>query len=537
MNSGLFLTIFFFCYPLVKPPSVTGLRTMRIKKPAIAVRLALVMAVATGLACAAQAPSTPPAPVTGPNQLPYAQLRMGIESYEAGEYRAAADGFDRLLALLTPVDSQLAFIGLYYGIRSRLALGLDESADSLHDALLSRVPESQRPELLIALGRIEPGPEHVAVKEPDAVCRKIAVILPLSGRFADFGQAILEGVQLAVDGFNRGRQEAEHVVFEALDDQSDPMVAASLGRRAASDNTVAALIGSFQDDASLSLGLVASSASIPLLCPTAESYSLAELGPMVHAINIQNPEEMHELASFAVRDLGLQMFAILAPETEKGGLLTENFRRAVNRAGGVVVSVGEYSESSGNYEEQMTILQRYLPDAIYIPAETNDITQIASQIHYYGLGQARILGTENWRSARVMRMGGDYVDGALFASSFHEESESLRWAEFKGLYESTFRRPVNRYSALGFDAASLILAAAGSFPVSRGYLATSLNGIRDFSGAYSQYSIREDGVVRRRTYILQLDSGEVIPAEAGNVGQEPVQDPFENPSENHGTAP
>ena len=50
-------------------------------------------------------------------------------------------------------------------------------------------------------------------------------------------------------------------------------------------------------------------------------------------------------------------------------------------------------------------------------------------------------------------MGGDYVDGGLFSSPFYADSDRIRWGQFKSLYEGTHRRPVNRFSAYGYDAA------------------------------------------------------------------------------------
>jgi len=453
----------------------------------------------------------------------YAEVLAAAGDYAAGRYDQCALRCDRFLAALAPADSQFAFLGLYYGLRSRLALGQSAAADSLFNVIKTRVPENQSTELLAVLGRLQAAavPAQLAVNAPGH-CNRIGVVLPLSGRYADFGQAIREGIQIAVDRYNTTHGETSRVEVVYRDDQSDPLIAATLGRELAKDSSVAGLIGSYQDDATLSLAMAASSSSLPVVCPTAESPQLAGLGPLVHAINRTDPAELRRLADFTIHKLGLQIFAVLAPDNEKGALLAASFRSAVRHNGGAVVADLRYSGEDNNFDSQMTLLQRYLPDAIYIPAELNDITQIASQVHYYGLGQARILGSETWRSERVLRMGGEYVEGVLFASSFYEGSRELLWNSFKADYERICQRPVNKYSALGFDAAGMLLYAAGNFPVSRKGLAEGLGKVSALDGAYGQYTVEPDGRVGRRTFILQISQGEVIPAQVPQVQESPA---------------
>jgi branched-chain amino acid transport system substrate-binding protein len=448
-----------------------------------------------------------------PAQAAFIDLENGLRSYSSGDLAAAAAFFDRVLAASQPADSQLAFIGLYYGIRCRLGSGRTAEADSLFESLKLRVPAGQLPELELVLGRsAQPAETATAGFQPEADCNKLGVILPLSGKYVDFGQAIAEGIKLAVEQYNRTAGEEGRVFLEVLDDQSNPIQAATLGRRCAMDSSTAALIGSYENEPSLSLGLVAANNGIPLVCPFADDPGLDHLGPLVHVINRTDPTETDRLAGFAVRGLGLQTIAILAPEDEKGKLLADNFGRAVRKNGGVVLSDQRYAALTSTFENQMDLLRRYLPDAIYLPANFNEITQLTSQVHYFGLGAARLLGTELWDNERVIRMGGEYVEGAVFASPFYNEGEGLQWKAFKELYESTYRRPVNRYSALGYDSARLILDAAGKMPIGRKALAEKLNRVQDCRGAHGIYSVEPNGLVTRKVFILEISGGSVGPA-------------------------
>ncbi len=485
--------------------SMRGLRGLAVILPALLL-----------VCCAGQSRRVEMRPVPG-DRGAFEQLRAGIRSYEGGRFSAAGAAFDSLLALAAPGDSQLVFLGVYYGIRARLALQRDSSAAVLLERYRERVPGEQRPELVLVLrGEYPLGGGPVAEKTR-AVARKLGVVLPLSGKYAEFGNALLEGVQLAVNEYNRGRAPGGQVLLESMDDRSDPARAGALGRRLAADTTVAAVIGSFEEETTMSLALAAAASQLPLLCPSAEAPGLDNLGPMVHVLNRADPELAASLARFAVRELDCQMIAVLAPNDERANSLARSFTEGVRQAGGSLVLDLRYPPETSTFNTEMNLMRRVLPDAIYLPARSHELTQLASQVHFYGLGRSQLLGTEQWAAERVIRIGGQYVEGAVFSSPFYEQGAGLRWEEFNDLYVRAYRRPVNRFSGLGYDAAQLALSAGGGFPVDRRALGEKLNRIADFHGAMAIYSIGPDGKVWRKPFILQLSGGSIQPA-AGRRG-------------------
>jgi len=442
----------------------------------------------------------------------YRSLRQGLKSFADGDFSGSRAAFDRLLEAAEPGDSQLVFLGVYYGVRSRMMAGEKLSADSVYDRWRLSLPRSQLTEIELVLGRFSPKPEEPELSRVEPTARTLGVVLPLSGKFAEFGTAILEGIKLAVQKYNEGVPEEHHAELKVVDDASDQIKAANLGRELASDSSIVALIGSYGNETSMAISLVASAQGIPLVCPTASAPGLDHLGPMVHMINRTDPGMAEKLAEFAVEKLGFQTFAVLAPEDDYGNLLADTFSRAIVSRGAVVVSSLRYSGEVKNFENQMNLLRRYLPDAIYLPAHLNEITQVAAQVYYYGLDQVSILGTELWNNERVIRMGGEYVDGAVFVAPFYAESPSLHWNEFKDIYESAYRRPVNRFSALGFDSADLLLSSAAKLPTSRSRLAEKLNSVKEHPGVMGLYAVEPGGQVKRDAFVLEISGGKIIPA-------------------------
>ena len=92
--------------------------------------------------------------------------------------------------------------------------------------------------------------------------------------------------------------------------------------------------------------------------------------------------------------LGLHTFAVMAEQDERGELLAGGFIEQVRSSGGTVVANLRYSPDANNFENQMAYIQRYLPDGIYLTAKSDMITQLASQVHYYGMGGVQLIGGE-----------------------------------------------------------------------------------------------------------------------------------------------
>ncbi|MFC1544972.1 ABC transporter substrate-binding protein [Gemmatimonadota bacterium] len=455
-------------------------------------------------------------------------LLRAVDAYSAADYSRVISLTDSLLSITATADSQLTYLGGYYGIMSRLALGVATDSIGRYLSELSHlVPEKQRKELDFLVR----GTAVAFSEQPQsgpAIAYKIGVVLPLSGQFYEFGEAILEGVKLAVEEYNLSAAAGTKVRLDVRDDAGEPLRAVALGRALAADSTVAALIGSHGNEATLSLALVSASESIPLVCPTADAPGLDAIGNTIHVLNRTDPRLSATVAQASMETLKLHTFAVLAEQDERGDLLAEGFIDQVRAAGGTVVADLRYSTESSNFEDPMAFIQRYLPDAIYMTAKSDLITQLASQVHYYGMGEVQLIGGEYWDSERVIRMGGDYVDGGLFSSPFYKDSERLRWRQFKEHYEQSHRRPVNRFSAYGYDAAGIILASLENLPVSRGSLAVRMRSGREFDGATGIYTIDGEGRVERHYFVLRIVSGDIVPArmEASLEGAgEPLPEP------------
>ena len=195
------------------------------------------MVLATLLAIIACGPATRQSASPAATQLPTPAHRLllkVVDAFSAGNNELALALSDSLLKVVPPSANQLNFLAAYYGIKSRQALGQPtESVEEVLGRVGASVSDKQRGELkYLVHGPAESAPQ--AQSGGPLVAYKIGVILPLSGQYYEFGEAVLEGVKLAVAEYNKNTSGMK-VELDVRDDAGEPVRAASLGRALASD--------------------------------------------------------------------------------------------------------------------------------------------------------------------------------------------------------------------------------------------------------------------------------------------------------------
>ncbi len=388
----------------------------------------------------------------------------------------------------------------------------------------------------------------------------LGVVLPLTGPFAGFGEQALRGVLLAAGVFPGAEGAARPAVRIAVRDSgSDPERAVAAVRELAADPEVIAIVGPLVSATCEAAAREAESLSVPLLALTARE-DVANQRRWVFRLRTRPAEEAELVVERAVA-LGAERFAILYPDDPYGVGLRGLFWDAVEARGGRVVAVASFDPKATDFgapirrlvgytlldaEEKALLASRdamlerarRLPteaarelrikarslttkdgrpippivdfDALFIPASHEDVVLIAPQLAYHEVTGARLLGSEGWYDPRLVRLGGDPLEGALFAAHFYPESPVPYVRAFRQRYESTFGGVPDAFAAQGYDAASLVLAQLAHGSDDREGVRDGLRKIASFPGVSGVISIGADGNARKRPFLLGIEHGKVV---------------------------
>jgi ABC-type branched-subunit amino acid transport system substrate-binding protein len=388
----------------------------------------------------------------------------------------------------------------------------------------------------------------------------LGVVLPLSGPFAGFGEQALHGVLLAAGIFPDG--DAPHrpaMRIAVRDSASDPERAAAAVRELAADPAVVAIVGPLVSATCEAAAREAESRSVPLIALTSRE-DVTNGRSWVFRVRTRPVEEAELVADRAIA-LGAKRFAILYPDDPYGVGLRGLFWDAVEARGGSVVAVASFPAKATDFgaaikqlvgytlldaEEKSLLATRdgmierakKLPpdqarelrakakslttrdgrpippivdfDALFIPASHENVVLIAAQLAYHEVTGARLLGTEGWYDPKLVRLGGQPLEGALFASHYYPESSVPYVHAFREHFEAAFGGVPDAFAAQAYDAASLAIAQLAHGSDDRAGVRDGLRKTVSFPGISGVITIGADGNARKRPYLLGVEHGRIV---------------------------
>jgi branched-chain amino acid transport system substrate-binding protein len=349
----------------------------------------------------------------------------------------------------------------------------------------------------------KPGPSGPSAGGPV----KVALLVPLSGANADLGKAMLEAAQLAL--FNT---DSERLTLVPRDTAGTADGAASAAKSAIADGAQL-LLGPLLAAEVEAVKPIARDAKINVI---AFSTATQLAGGNVFLMGFQPRQEVMREVAFA-RDKGLSRFAVLAPNSQYGHLMTDALRDAATAGGGSVVKV-EYLDARA--ADPSAAVKRLLGagaaaspaagassdppppanvafDALLLPVGGAQLKQIARQLKDAGIDPARVrlLGSGLWDDPSIASESA--LDGGWFAASPPEPRQ-----EFESRFEKTYGHPAPRLASLAFDAAALaaVLGKSGE-PFSH----EAILNPGGFTGVDGLFRFTQQGVVQRGLAVIEIE--------------------------------
>jgi branched-chain amino acid transport system substrate-binding protein len=401
---------------------------------------------------------------------------------------------------------------LFFGVFLCLSCGAVRRTGGEGDSL----PEKARPQI----GRDE-SRTRTASREKEGLASKesrrlsVGFVLPLTGELASFGQAVLEGSLVAREEFESERGLA--IEFEVVDNSEDfatgSIESADIAKRLAGKG-VSAVVGPLTTPCVVAAALVLAGDSVLVLSPTSSAYELPDVSFNVFSLGTLCPSLSKKIASFAVAELDIARCAILYPADAYGEFMSRAFIDEIERLGASVTIAVPFATSQTTFEREVRMIALYDPEALFLPARSEDIVQIAPQIPFYGTGDILLLGADGWNYEEVAREGGSYVEGVYFCDSFSAGSPRLLYERFSERYIHTFRKEPTKISAWGYDALTMIVDAwtrAGS--ARPGPLLAAFVTSGEFSGATGIYR-QSGGRLEREGFLFTISGGEIVSLES-----------------------
>lgn len=313
---------------------------------------------------------------------------------------------------------------------------------------------------------------------------RVALLLPLTGRHAKVGQALLNAAQLAL--FDTPEQRFALLV---RDTGGTPQGA------------VAAANDALADGASLILGPLFAT-EVQAMAWEAQSRGVAVVsfsndrevaGGGVFVMGLNPRLQVERVVAYASQQ-GLQRFAVLAPASAYGDAVMRAMQQAVARNGAQLTRALTYDPSIGDASAEVRSLAEYDRrrqaliaerqrlagrddaesrralrqlegldtlgppnyDAVMLPSGGQSLLALAPLLPYYDIDpdEVRYLGTALWDDPALA------AEPALIGGWFAAPPPQL-WQSFRERYEQTYGDSPPRIASLAYDATALAAVLAG----------------------------------------------------------------------------
>jgi len=332
----------------------------------------------------------------------------------------------------------------------------------------------------------------------------IGFYAPMSGSTAYFGITVRQGVELALQGLKVNGKELK---LATVDDRGNPEEAQSAVTRLIMKDHVVAILGEASSSGSLAGGPICQQHGIPMLTPTATNPKVTEIGDYIFRICWIDPFQGELMAKFAINSLHARKMAILYDVGSDYSVgLVEVFTSTVEKLGGHIVEKKSFNAGDTDFSAQLTAIQSVNPDAVFLPVFYTEAGLILRQARSLQM-KSDFLGSDGWDSPKLIEIGGEALNGSYFCTHFFSGDPAPLVQKFVAAYRSKFHQLPSMGSALGYDAARLLVQSLEG-GIDPKQIRDRLAATKNFPGVTGEITMNPQRNAVKPAVVLQIKDGQ-----------------------------
>ncbi|HST03347.1 MAG TPA: branched-chain amino acid ABC transporter substrate-binding protein [Chloroflexia bacterium] len=344
---------------------------------------------------------------------------------------------------------------------------------------------------------------------------KIAVDLPTSGADASDGVPTRNGVELAIDQANakggvtiggKTYKLAMYALDDAVNGTHNPDQGVKNVQQFIADPAVMAQVGPFNSNVARAEMPILNVAGLVNISPsnTAEGLTKPEYGEtgtyrptgnvtyfrVCTTDDIQGPTA----ADYMYDTLKAKKIYILDDTETYGKGLADNVEKEFTKKGGTVVGHEGVPKGTQDYSTILTKIQSLSPDAVFYGGTTSNGLALARK-QMIDLGfDVPFMGGDGIKEAEFVKVAGDAGKNSYATVAAVNAATLPEAADFLTAYKAKYGEDVGAYSANGYEAANIIIAALGkATSVDRPSVLKAVAATKDFKGVLGTTSFDANG--------------------------------------------
>ncbi len=338
---------------------------------------------------------------------------------------------------------------------------------------------------------------------------KVGVMLHLGGDFAAWGQAYLEGIEIARAKANaEGGVGGKQISLIVEDIRFDSRVTATASKKLLEvDKVPVALISTFTEV--MVAGPMFERAKVPLLVIGDSGEEIDRLGSYVFSTGTDSSGYSLAASHYFREKFKIHKVAIIATNNPWSQANADAFNRDFIAGGGKILLRQDLNPQEADFRTVLQQVKRSGVDAVFAPITSNAIPffQQAQQLNVSLpiLAAGGVLDTDIIEAA-PHAVEGRYVTNSFLDKEKKEAGELLRLYDAKYHHEPRYPSVVGR----GYDGfMTLLQALRGAAAPSPKEIAEAMYKV-DFEGAGFHVQITPQGGARLPAHVLQVNQGKLV---------------------------
>lgn len=340
----------------------------------------------------------------------------------------------------------------------------------------------------------------------EPVKAKIGVISIITGQGAAYGEAITNGIKLALEEVNAKGEVLVDLKIEDSSGKQEQALAAA--QKLINSEQVVAIIGPTLSNEMKVAGPEANASGVPIMGTSTTAKGITQIGKYVFRNSLPESQAIPASIGKAVKKYNLRKVALLYGNDDvftKSGF--DTMKEVSEKLKLNIVTVQEFQKGQADYKAQLTTIASLKPDAVFCSALYNEGGVILAQARKMGL-KVPFVGGNGFNSPKVIEIAKDAAEGLVVATPWYPERNDPKVKAFVAKYEKTYGKKPDQFAAQAYDAFYIMtnaLKTAGK--ADRDLLRESMAATKNFQGVLGNFSFDAERDVVMEPIVLVIKGG------------------------------
>jgi branched-chain amino acid transport system substrate-binding protein len=288
---------------------------------------------------------------------------------------------------------------------------------------------------------------------------KVAILAPLSGSVATFGESTRNGAMIAIEEWNAkggllGRQI--EAVVEDSQCSADPAVNAA--NKVIDQDGVKFIIGEVCSSASIPVSLIAEEKGVLQISPTSTNDKLTlnadgTTKQYIFRACYNDSFQGVVTGNFALANLGAKTAFVLSDQGNDYTIgLADSFKQAFTAGGGKIVGEETYTKTDTDFSAILAKIADAKPDVVFLGDYYNIVNLVTAQAKEKGI-TAPFIGGDGWDSSDLDLAASD---GGYYSNHYSPDDQRAIVQDWVKKYEAKHGSKPDALATLAYDAANIL---------------------------------------------------------------------------------